>query len=58
MMTILICLIIAYLAAVAGFWFVIAVIWNPWAEYREWQSGLKAKGEMIGPICGQASLRR
>ena len=37
-MTILICLIIAYLAAVAGFWVVIAVIWD-----REWQSGLKAK---------------
>ena len=43
MMTILICLIIAYLAAVAGFWVVIAVIWDRWAEFREWQSGLKAK---------------
>jgi len=41
-MTILICLIIAYLAAVAGFWVVIAV-WDPWAEFREWQSGLKGK---------------
>jgi len=27
-MTILICLIIAYLAAVAAFWVVIAVIWD------------------------------
>jgi len=44
-MTILICLIIAYLAAVAAFWVVIAVFWDPWAEYREWQSGLKAKGK-------------
>ena len=34
-MTILICLIIAYLAAVAGFWIVIAVFWDPWAEFRE-----------------------
>ena len=42
-MTILICLIIAYLAAVAAFWVVIAVFWDPWAEYRELQSGLKAK---------------
>jgi len=43
-MAILVCLILAYVAAVAGFWFVIAVIWDdPWAEYREWQSGLKAK---------------
>ena len=41
-MTILICLIIAYLAAVAGVWFVIAV-WDPWAEFRELESGLKAK---------------
>ena len=44
-MTILICLIIAYLAAVAAFWVVIAVVWDPWAEYREWQSGLKPKGK-------------
>ena len=45
-MTILICLIIAYLAAVAAFWVVIAGVWDdPWAEYREWQSGLKAKGK-------------
>ena len=36
-MTILICLALGYLAAVAGFWVVIAVIWDPWAEYREWQ---------------------
>ena len=35
--TILICLALGYLAAVAGFWVVIAVIWDPWAEYREWQ---------------------
>jgi len=39
-MTILICLIIAYLAAVAGVWVVIAAIWD-----REWQSGLKVKGK-------------
>ena len=44
-MTILICLALGYLAAVAGFWVVIAVIWDPWAEYRELQSGLKAKGK-------------
>ena len=41
-MTILICLVLAHVAAVAGVWVVIAVIWDPWAEYREWQSGLKA----------------
>jgi len=39
-MTILICLALGYVAAVAGFWIVIAVIWDdPWAEYRELQSG-------------------
>jgi hypothetical protein len=43
MMLILICLVLAYVAAVAGSWVVIAVIWDPWTEYREWQSGLKAK---------------
>jgi hypothetical protein len=37
-MAILICLVLAYVAAVAGVWIVIAVIWD-----REWQSGLKAK---------------
>ncbi len=42
-MTILICLGLGYLAAVAGFWVVIAVFWDPWAEYRELESGLKAK---------------
>ena len=26
-------------------WVVIAIIWDPWAEYREWQAGLKAKGK-------------
>ena len=43
MMTILICLVVAYVVAVAGVWVVIAVIWDPRAELREWQSGLKAK---------------
>jgi hypothetical protein len=38
MTTILICLALGYVAAVAGFWIVIAVIWD-----REWQSGLKPK---------------
>jgi len=42
-MTILICLVVAYVAAVAGVWIVIAVFWDPWAEYRELESGLKAK---------------
>jgi len=37
-MTILICLVVAYVAAVAGIWIVIAFFWD-----REWQSGLKAK---------------
>jgi len=41
-MKILICLALAYVAAVVGVRVVIAV-WDPWAEYREWQSGLKAK---------------
>ena len=40
MMAILICLALGYLAAVAGVWVVIAVIWD-----REWQLGLKAKGK-------------
>jgi hypothetical protein len=43
-MSILICLVLAYVAAVASFWIVIAV-WDPWAEYRELQSGLKARGK-------------
>jgi hypothetical protein len=36
-MIIIICLGLGYLAAVAGFWFVIA------AEYREWISEMKPK---------------
>jgi hypothetical protein len=44
MMLILI-IVVAYLAVVAGFWLVIAVVWDPWAEFREVQSGLKAKAK-------------
>lgn len=43
-MLILICLALGYLAAVIAVRVVIAV-WDPWAEFREWQSGLKAKGK-------------
>ena len=45
MMAILICVGLGYVAVVVGFWIVIAVFWDPWAEYREWQSGLKAKAK-------------
>ena len=42
-MTILICLIIAYLAAVAGFWVVIAVIWESLGRIS--RMAIRAEGE-------------